>query len=247
MTLISKTDLYLRSVVAQPQANQAMVFSGLLGFLGAFIMFVGDLLLYAHWEAVPAINDAVLALLPGRKAVLLATINDLHVSGLLGPIAAVFYLFGAWHLYIKLASRSPLWAGLTAICFAFSIVIAGAFHALWGMFGFVVQFANQHADESLILLNTASNYMAFITDMVTIPLGLACAVLLVRSFLGKTDYPRWMLVFNPLLLLLVGGPILDSIVVDMAVPYGALTVGTFFNVAMMVFFAASILSPIRQS
>ena len=246
MTFSTKLSSYLVSIAAQPQANQAMMFSGLLGFLGAFIMFVGDLLLYAHWQSMPMVIDAVDNLLPGRKAVLLATVSDLHISGVLGPIAAVFYLFGAWHLYIKLASRSPLWAAIAAVCFAFSIVIAGAFHALWGMFGFVVQFANQHTDQSLVLLETASNYMDFVADTVIMPLGLACAILLVRGVLGKTDHPRWVSAFNPLLLLVLGVPVLDSLVIDMAVPYGALTVGTFFNVVMMLFFAVSTVSPIRQ-
>jgi hypothetical protein len=185
-------------------------------------------------------------LLPGRKAVLLATTEQLHISGVLGPIAGIFYLFGAWHLYIKLAFYSRFWAALTAVSFAFSIIIAGAYHALWGMYGFVVQFANQQGSESLALLDAAASYMTFVTDTVTWPLGLAFLVIFVRVLLAKTDYPRWIVFLNPLILLFVGGPLLATLATNMAVPYGALTVGTYFNVVMMAFFLTSIFSPIRK-
>lgn len=230
----------------EPTASKAMIFSGLLGFLGAAIMFAGDLLLYAHWGEMPAVSEIVDSLLPGRKAVLLATTEQLHISGVLGPIAGIFYLFGAWHLYIKLAFYSRFWAALTAVSFAFSIIIAGAYHALWGMYGFVVQFANQQGSESLALLDAAASYMTFVTDTVTWPLGLAFLVIFVRVLLAKTDYPRWIVFLNPLILLFVGGPLLATLATNMAVPYGALTVGTYFNVVMMAFFLTSIFSPIRK-
>ncbi len=246
MHILGRLDKYLQSMVAEPTASKAMVVSGLLGFLGAAIMFAGDLLLYAHWGEMPAVSEIVDSLLPGRKAVLLATTEQLHISGVLGPIAGIFYLFGAWHLYIKLAFYSRFWAALTAVSFAFSIIIAGAYHALWGMYGFVVQFANQQGSESLALLDAAASYMTFVTDTVTWPLGLAFLVIFVRALLAKTDYPRWIVFLNPLILLFVGGPLLATLATNMAVPYGALTVGTYFNVVMMAFFLTSIFSPIRK-
>jgi hypothetical protein len=243
MTFFRVLESYLLLITREPTANRAMVLSGLLGFLGALIMFFGDLLLYAHWRDMPVVSETILSLLPGRKAVLLATSGQLQISGVLGPIAGVFYLFGAWHLYIKLAFYSRFWAVLTAVFFGFSIIIAGAYHALWGMYGFVVQFANEQGLASLALLEVAANYMTFVADIVTVPLGLACLIVLVRTLLTKTDYPRWMSLLNPLLLLFVSGPILAAVAVNMAVPYGALTVGTYFNVVMMIFFLASVYSP----
>ena len=246
MHILGRLDKYLQSMVAEPTASKAMVVSGLLGFLGAATMFAGDLLLYAHWGEMPAVSEIVDSLLPGRKAVLLATTEQLHISGVLGPIAGIFYLFGAWHLYIKLAFYSRFWAALTAVSFAFSIIIAGAYHALWGVYGLVVQFANQQGSESLALLDAAASYMTFVTDTVTWPLGLAFLVIFVRVLLAKTDYPRWIVFLNPLILLFVGGPLLATLATNMAVPYGALTVGTYFNVVMMAFFLTSIFSPIRK-
>ena len=110
MHILGELDKYLQLIAAEPAASKAMVLSGLLGFFGAAVMFAGDLLLYAHWGEMPVVDEAILSLLPGRKAVLLATSGQLQISGVLGPIAAVFYLFGAWHLYIKLAFYSRFWA-----------------------------------------------------------------------------------------------------------------------------------------
>jgi hypothetical protein len=246
VNILGRKGKYLETMALEPTASKAMIFSGVLGFLGAVIMFAGDLLLYAHWGEMPAVSEIIDSLLPGRKAVLLATTEQLQMSGVLGPIAAVFYLFGAWHLYIKLNFYSRFWAAITAVLFAFSIIIAGAYHALWGMYGFVVQFANQQGSESLVLLDAAASYMTFVTDTVTWLLSLAFLVIFVRVLLAKTDYPRWIVFLNPLILLFVGGPLLATLATNMAVPYGALTVGTYFNVVMMVFFLASIFSPIRK-
>jgi hypothetical protein len=115
------------------------------------------------------------------------------------------------------------------------------------MYGLIVQFANTQESAALALLEAAANYMTFVADTVTVPLSLACSIVLVRTLLAKTDYPRWMALLNPLLLLFVGGPILTSVAVNMAVPYGALTVGTYFNVVMMIFFLASVYSPKRKT
>lgn len=237
----------LLSVFATSNTDKTVVISGLLGFLGAAIMFAGDLLLYAHWREMPEVNEAILSLLPSRKVVILAAPWQLQVSGVLGPIAAGFYLFGAWHLYINLAARSRFWASLTAILFGLSIIIAGAYHALWGMYGFIVQFANDQGLSSLVLLEAASNYMAFVADIVAAPLGIACLIVLVRTLQFKTNYPRWMVLLNPLPLLLVGSPILASLTINMTTPYDALTVGTYFNVVMMLFFFTSVLSSKQKS
>lgn len=83
-------------------SRKALFYSGILGLLGAAAMLAGDLLLYAHWGDMPEVKEAVHALVPARKSVLLATSTDLHISGLLGPVASILYLFGAWHLYLNL-------------------------------------------------------------------------------------------------------------------------------------------------
>ena len=114
------------------------------------------------------------------------------------------------------------------------------------MYGFIVQFANEQGLASLALLEVAANYMTFVADTVTVPLGLACLIVLVRTLLAETDYPRWMALLNPFLLFFAGGPILASVAINMPVPYGALTVGTYFNVVMMIFFLASVYSPKRK-
>ena len=66
MNILGRKGKYLETMALEPTASKAMIFSGLLGFLGAVIMFAGDLLLYAHWGEMPAVSERVDSLLPVR-------------------------------------------------------------------------------------------------------------------------------------------------------------------------------------
>lgn len=114
--------------------------------------------------------------------------------------------------------------------------MSGTYHALWSMYGIIIQFANTQAVVPIDLLEAAQNYATFIVNAALVPIMLSMFVLFSAILLGKSNYPRWMALFSPFLAFAVGPPILTPIAADLAPPYGAFITGAFFNSVMLVFF-----------
>jgi hypothetical protein len=216
---------------------------GALGLAGALLMLTGDLLSYAHWQEMPRVEESVLGLIPARRSILLATNLQLKLSGLLGPVGAAFYLFGALHIYLRLESSSRRWATATALSFGFAIVLVGAYHALWSHYGIILQYANRQPAPPLLLLEAAESNMRFMNDAVTVPMMFALVVLLVRVAAGWSSYPRWMALVTPCLPLVIGPPLLTPIAAGVPTPYAAFLTGAYFNAVMVFYFSASLLCP----
>ena len=136
--------------IDQIQSRPALILSGILGLTGAVLMLAGDLLFYAHWGDIPQYHDAIEKLVPARMSILLASPLQLHISGILGPIAAFFYLFGAWHIYQCIDRYSKAWAKVTCFAFGFGFVASGSYHALWSLYGLIIQFSNAQTTYRLI-------------------------------------------------------------------------------------------------
>jgi len=221
--------------------NSWRTYAGLLGMLGAAIMLAGDLLLYAHWEELPLVSEAVNDVIPARKSILLATPTELLISGVLGPLSAFLYLFGAAHLYLAFRSSHRIAAILITVLFGVGFVASGAYHALWTNYGFVIQNLNESPFPTGLLRN-AHSYMEAMNTTAAIPIGLGSLLLLVLIVLGKSPYPRWMSVFSPLPWLGVGPAVLAPIAADLAPPYGSLLVGAYYNVIMLLFFGMSVMT-----
>jgi len=214
------------------------------GALGAGLMFAGDLLFFAHWEEMPIVSERIEELLAARRSLLLATTGDLRVSGILGPLSALLYMGGAWHLYARLRS-SPRPAIAVGCLSAIGFALSGGYHLLWALYGTLLQFGNEHSAIPAELLLEAAATMAFVNEAVSLPLGLAMLALTLLIVTGRSDYPKWFGLFTPLLPLAVGPTFLEPIAATLDTPYGAFFTGAYYNAIMAIFFVFSGLVPRR--
>jgi hypothetical protein len=100
--------------------------AGLLGLAGALLLAVGDQCLYF---AVVSGADFLHGL---RGIVASAPTSRVLFGASLAPIAALLYLAGFWHVYMRLRSRHPRIAAVTAIGLALCLLAGTVYHALWG-------------------------------------------------------------------------------------------------------------------
>ena len=121
-------------------------------------------------------------------------------------------------------------------------IMSGAYHAMWGQYGFALQFANQQAPLAADLLGNVAGNMKFFNDVQTLLGLLLMLVMLVLVASGRSLYPRWTVLLNPVLLYAVGVGLFTPLANDMPIPYGALILGGLYNALMAVFFAMSILT-----
>ena len=210
-------------------------------------MLTGDLLFYAHWGSIPQIHEPIEKLIPARLPILLASPTELHISGILGPVSAFFYLFGAWHIYLCIRLCSEIWAKITGIMFGVGFVASGAYHALWTLHGLVIQFSNGQTPAPIELLDVSKNYMAFVNIGVSSAIAIASIMLVAAILIGKSLYPKWMAVFAPLVPLLVGEAVLTPYAPHLGTPYSAFVTGAYYNGVMVVFFTLSLACTLRKT
>lgn len=213
------------------------------GLAGALLMLAGDFLLYGHWSTMPKVNDTIQMLIPYRQTILLAEPLHLRLSAILGCLASIASLFGAYHIYLRLERGSNIWAAIAGFAFAFAVILGGTYHAFWSAYGFILQFANTQTEVPHELIGNLTSAMEGLNSILSPPLLLALGILLARILLGKSDYPKWAAALTPLPLILLGGVFLNDIASALASPYGSLAKGTYFNVVMTIFFLVSLLCP----
>jgi hypothetical protein len=209
-------------------SRKCLVLTAGAGLIGALLMFTGDMLLYGHFGSG--------AEFIGRYKTVITEASSLrlYVAGALGPVAAIFYLIGVSHLYLRLQPSRVLLRIFTSLAFAAMFVIAGAVHAVWAAYALVLR-GVAHGQANADLEAVMGAYLALVYKMAEI-VGYPSALLLFALVLmRRTTYPRWSAVLNPGLIMLA-----SSVAVFLPAPIGAPVVGGLFNLAFVVFFAFSL-------
>lgn len=203
--------------------------AGLLGLLGAVLLFAGDMLLYGHFGSGSGFKV-------GERIVALeAPLLRLYLGGLLGPLCACLYLFGFWHVYQNVSSRAR-WAGrLVAGGFAIVMVIGGAYHVLWATRLLAMRFSEQAPAVQSELSKAIGQYMGLTFTVAAVPFVAASLILLMVVLTGRSNYPRWTVLANPGLLM-VFKPLTSYI----PGPLGGIIWGGYYNLVFCLFFAVSL-------
>lgn len=191
-------------------------------------MFTGDMFLYGHWGSGAGFIHHYKTIIADASTL------RLYIAGALGPVASLFYLMGAHHIYLRLQPSPSLLRRITSIAFAATFVVAGAVHAVWGAYALVLR-ALAHGQAGAELETITGDYLQLFFRMAEV-VGYPGAVLLLFQVLTRrTTYPRWTAILNPGIVMLAA-PVLTYL----PGPIGAPVVGGLFNLAFVVFFLMSL-------
>ncbi|WP_373728530.1 DUF6796 family protein, partial [Bacteroides heparinolyticus] len=111
--------------------NKNLRLTGYAGLAGSLLMYAGDMLLYFTTQPIPDVDND---LLPSMGSV---PLERLFVGGLMGPLAAVLYIIGFYHLYLRVKTAKRTTAFWMYVSLSLSVLIGGAFHAFFPAFGIV--------------------------------------------------------------------------------------------------------------
>ena len=209
--------------------NQIRRLAGLCGIAGALLFFAGDMLFYGHFGSGANFAEGMLA------TVARAPQERLFAGGLVGPVAACLCIAGFWHVYINIRPSNVLPRRLLFMLFSILMVAGSAVHTLWTAKGLTLKYCYGQGAPCSDLLAAMKSYWTLAYDLGAIP-GYIGAVLLVGLvLLRKTYYPRWTVLANPAVLIMLS-PIADRV----PSPLGAILVGGFTNLSIAVFFLVSV-------
>jgi len=191
-------------------------------------MLSGDMLFYGAWVSGADFH--------ARQQMAAKSVARLVLGGSLGPIAGILYAMGMGIFYIKLAPGGKRLAGAGAGLLAITMLIGGAYHAVFTNFGFAAK-VQDAAVRNVLAAQVRSLYD--VLSNLTYFTGIPGTLLVYWTALRKrTLFPRWLLLFIPTVLTLVD-TVLNPWFLLLPGPWGGLVRGGWINGCFVVFFAVA--------
>jgi hypothetical protein len=203
--------------------------AGLCGVIGALLFFAGDMLFYGYVGPGSTFADGM------RATVVQASTQRLFLGGLIGPLAACLCIVGFWHVYLNVRPSSELFGRVMLAAFFILMVGGSAVHTLWTAKGLALKYCYGEGPPCSDLLTITKSYWTFAYNLTSIPGYLGGVLLMVLVLIRKTWYPRWTVLVNPGVLIL-----LSPLAAKVPSPFGAILVGGSVNLSIAVFFLTSV-------
>ena len=164
----------------------------LIGLLGSFLMFLGDMTLYYDPNDYNG-KDTINSIIGIMKNV---SIKRLYLGGLLGPICAFIYCIGFYHIVLETQEKYLTIGWFVFIINVFGMILGGAYHIQCAYLGLLSRHQNKGAfDEFLKFLKFQAKIVFGIMAIANIALALII-------LFGFTVFPGWQALFTPIFLLI---------------------------------------------
>jgi len=203
--------------------NAAIVASGLIGLLAAALTGTGEFLL--HFDDLARFG-------PENQFFLGISEQRTTMGHFFGVLGAPLYLVGCWHIHLMLRPANPTWSLTAFIAAAYGFVVG----AVWiGSRASISALVNSPESPGLLALiglyDLRYETLLWVTRIAVLLLS---AVFIWLTLTGRSYYPKWMALLNPILLLVA------SFVVFVVAPdIGKYLMPIALNVAFFIFFSLS--------
>ncbi|ACV28743.1 Uncharacterised protein [Anaerococcus prevotii] len=193
----------------------------LIGLLGSFLMFLGDMTLYYDpndYDGKDAINN-IIGIMKN------VSIKRLYIGGLLGPICAFIYCIGFFHIVLGIQEKYLTIGWFVFLINVFGMILGGAYHIQCAYLGLLSRYENKGAFDEFL------KFLKFQAKIVFGIMAIANITLVLVILFGLTVFPRWQALFTPIFLLIVT-PLADRL------PKGVHMIirGGWFNLIYFIYY-----------
>ena len=204
--------------------RSAIVVTGVIGLLGALLTGAGEFILHFDALARFSVEYAFFGGISDQRS------NVGHFVAVLG---APLYLIGCWHIRLMLKPASDRWSLVAFLVMAYGFVVG----TVWiGSRASVSALVNTPVSTDVLHLIDLYDFryetLLQVIRIAVLVLSIIFVALVVR---GRSHYPRWMALLNPILLI-VG----SFVVYALAPAIGKYLMPIALNVAFFILFSASI-------
>ena len=164
----------------------------LIGILGSFLMFLGDMTLYYDpndYDGKDTINN-IIGIMKN------VSIKRLYLGGLLGPICAFIYCIGFYHIVLATQEKYLNVAWFVFLINIFGMILGGTYHIQCAYLGLLSRHENKGAFDEFL------KFLKFQAKIVFGILALANIALALIILFGFTVFPSWQALFTPIFLLI---------------------------------------------
>ena len=206
--------------------NSSLTITALLGLVASVVVGTGEYLL--HYDALARFTAGGYDFMKGISA-------ERSTLGLfLGVFGATLYPVGCYHLYLMLRPANQRWAFAAFLIGAFGFMVGAVWIGSRASVSALVQLPPSAEVSGLIALyELRYEPLLQVIRLTTLTISLIFVVL---ALSGRSHYPRWMALFNPILLI-----IMSFIIYAVAPVIGKHMMPIALNIAFFVFFLLSLI------
>ena len=199
----------------------------LIGLLGSFFMFLGDMILYYDSNDYDG-QDTINNIIGIMKNV---SIKRLYIGGLLGPICAFIYCIGFYHIVLSIQEEFFNVAWFVFLLNVLGMILGGTYHIQCAYLGLLSRYENKEAFDEFL------RFLKFQAKIVFTTMALANILTALIILFGLTIFPRWQALFTPIFLLIFT-PIADRL------PKGLHMIirGGWFNLIYFIYYLSLLIN-----
>ena len=197
---------------------------GIFGILGGITLLTGDMLFYYDPTNTNLFENM------GN-----ASDSRIIYSAVTALLASWFYILGVIHVYQAFKPTKPLIKNTVLICFAAITISYGVVHGAFVAIATSSKLAienNLDLNDSVALANEANNTLRLIVYPI---FGLLSILFITQVWKKNTLYPRWIILFFPLIPFLIQ----DFICKNLSGNIWIIVCGGYLNHILIIFFTAS--------
>jgi hypothetical protein len=198
---------------------------GLSGILGSILFILGDLS-YNHIPGSREIPAVKMSQLPAARLV---------NAGTLGMVGCWLYVLASLHLFLAFQPAGATFAFSLCLAFAAAMICYGIGHTAYFAIAAGARVAAQLGSEAEAGGKLGQLLFQRVTTITYIPVAIFSGMMLYGILTGRSLYPRWMVIFIPIIIYLLKAPVvwllrgrLKELVND-----------SYDNIVLLVFFVLS--------
>ena len=199
----------------------------LIGLLGSFLMFLGDMILYYDPNDYDG-RDTINSIIGIMKNV---STKRLYLGGLLGPISAFIYCIGFYHIVLSCQENYLSLACFVFLINIFGMILGGSYHIQCAYLGLLSRYENKGAFDEFL------KFLKFQAKIVFGTMAIANIGTTLIILFGFTVFPRWQALFTPIFLLILT-PLADRL------PKGLHMIirGGWFNLIYVIYYLSLLIN-----
>jgi hypothetical protein len=170
---------------------------GISGILGSILFIWGDLL-YNHVPGSSASPAVKMSTMPESRLLNAAT---------LGLFGCWLYTLAAMHLYLAFRPVGEIYAFILLLAFGAVMICFGISHTAYIAISAGARVAARLGSDTEAGAKMGNKLFQRLVNITYIPVAISSLLMLYGIVAGRSLYPRWMVIFLPIILYLLKTPI----------------------------------------
>ena len=204
--------------------KSAIILTGVIGLLGTMLTGAGEYIL--HYDALARFE---------AEYQFFAGISDQRSSlgHFIAVVGAPLYLIGCWHIQLMLRPASQRWSLIAFFVAAYGFVVGLVWIGSRASISALINVTT--SDDVLRLIDLYDFRYETLLQITRVSMLVLSVIYVALTMTGRSHYPRWMALLNPILLIVA-----SFVIYAVAPAIGKYLMPIALNVAFFVLFLVSI-------